>query len=125
LGAAFFVLLPFLDRRAGQENRDWRFTAAFCALLIYVAIFQLWAWLAPGAHRAADHAPEQLAAETYDRHGGSISLLLFWSVIIFLVFYLRRLLQENARTRKLYHPSSLRMVQAIAVSPAQRNCKRS
>ena len=31
-----------------------------------------------------------------------MSLLLFWCVIVFLVVYLRRLLQENTRIRKLY-----------------------
>jgi quinol-cytochrome oxidoreductase complex cytochrome b subunit len=98
LGALILLLLPFLDRCAAREKRDWRFTAGFCGMLGYVATFQIWAWLAPGTQ--VDR--ERLTAETYDRHGGSISLLLFWCVIVFLVIYLRRFLQENARIRKLY-----------------------
>ena len=48
------------------------------------------------------HSPEKLTAETYDLSGGSVSLVLFWMVIGFLIVYLRRLLAENTRIRKLY-----------------------
>ncbi len=111
LGAGFLLLLPFVDRSAAREKRDGRITALFFAMLAYVLIFELWAWLAPGTH----HRRETLTAETYGLSGGSVSLLLFWCVIVFLVVYLRRLLQENTRLRKLY--------QAEETSPSAR-CER-
>jgi cytochrome b6 len=98
LGAGFLLLLPFVDRSAAREKRDRRVTALFFAMLAYVLIFELWAWPVPGAHPGR----ESLTAETYGLSGGSVSLLLFWCVIVFLVVYLRRLLQENTRIRKLY-----------------------
>ena len=97
LGAGFLLSLPFVDRGA-REQRDGRVTALFFAMLAYVSIFELWAWLSPGTHQAR----EPLTAATYDLSGGSVSLLLFWCVIVFLVVYLRRLLGENTRIRKLY-----------------------
>jgi cytochrome b6 len=98
LGTGFLLLLPFVDRNAAREKRDGRVTAVFFAMLAYVLIFELWAWLAPGMH----HRREALTAETYGLCGGSVSLLLFWGVIVFLVVYLQRLFRENTRIRKLY-----------------------
>jgi cytochrome b6 len=98
LGAGFLLLLPFVDRNAAREKRDGRVTGLFFAMLAYVLIFELWAWLSPGMH----HSRESLTAETYGLSGGSASLLLLWCVIVFLVVYLRRLLHENMRIRKLY-----------------------
>jgi cytochrome b6 len=98
LGALFLLGLPWLDRQAAQEKRSPWFTRLFIVLSAYVLVFQLWAWFAP----AAQHAPEKLTAETYGLSGGSVSLVLFWMVIGFLVFYLRRLLVENTRIRNLY-----------------------
>ncbi len=98
LGAGFLLLLPFVDRRAAREKRDRRVTALFFAMLAYILIFEAWAWLTPGPQQGR----ESLTAETYDLSGGSVLLLLFWSAIIFLVVYLRRLLHENTRIRKLY-----------------------
>jgi cytochrome b6 len=98
LVAGFLLVLPFVDRNAAREKRDRRFTALFFAMLAYALILELWAWLTPGAH----HGCEPLTAETYGLSGGSVSLLLFWCAIIFLVVCLRRLLHENTRIRKLY-----------------------
>jgi cytochrome b6 len=98
LGAAFLLFVPFFDRRAAREMPDRRFTAIFCAMLTYVVTFEVWGWLGPGTHQP--RAP--LTAETYDRHGGSMSLVLLWCVIAFLIVYLRRLLRENASIRRLY-----------------------
>ena len=98
LGAGFLLLLPLVDRSAARQQRDRRVTALFFAMLAYVLTFELWAWLAPGVHQRS----ETLTAETYGLSGGSVSLLLLWSVIVFLVVYLRGLLDENTRIRKLY-----------------------
>jgi cytochrome b6 len=98
LGAAFLVAIPFLDRNASQERASPRFTALLVALLAAVAILEAQAWLAPGTK----HAPELLQAPTYSRAGGALSLAMLWTVIGFLIFYLRQLLRENARVRKLY-----------------------
>jgi cytochrome b6 len=98
LGAGFLLLLPFVDRNAAREKGDRRVTVLFLAMLAYVLIFEVWAWLAPGTN----HRREPLAAETYSPSGGSVSLALFWCAIVFLVVYLRILLQENTRIRKLY-----------------------
>jgi cytochrome b6 len=98
LGTGFLLALPFVDRSAAREQRDGRVTALIFAMLAYVLIFELWAWLAPGAHQRR----ESLTAETYGLSAGGVSLLLFWCVVVFLVVYLRRLLQENTRIRKLY-----------------------
>lgn len=102
LGAGFLFLLPFVDRRAARDERDMRITFVLLAGLAYVIVLETWAWLAPGTHEAH----ERLMAETYGLSGGTLSLLLFWSVIIFLVVYLRRFLRENTRIRKLYEPCS-------------------
>ena len=101
LGAAVLLAMPFVDRKAAREQKDWRTTLLFCGMLAYVVVFELWAWLAPGG----GHRREPLTAETYDLHAGSVSLLLFWCVIVFLLVYLRRLLRENARLRELYQGS--------------------
>ena len=104
LGAGFLLVLPFLDRRAAHEKSDRRFTAAFCAMLAYAAVFQVWGWLTPGTHRPR----ETLPAEIRNLHSGSLSLVLLWCVLGFLIVYLRRLLRENQRIRKLYQwPTSL------------------
>jgi cytochrome b6 len=98
LGAGLLLLAPFVDRGAAREKCDGRITALFCAMLAYATIFELWAWLAPGPQ----HRREPLAAETYGLAGGSVSLVLFWGVIVFLLVYLVRLLRANTRIRKLY-----------------------
>ena len=103
LGAVFLLVLPFADRNAGREKGDGRITALFLAMLAYVLIFELWAWFAPGTEQGR----ESLTAETYDLSGGSVLLLLLWSVIIYLVVYLRRLLHENTRIRKLYQADEI------------------
>ncbi|MGD0900297.1 MAG: cytochrome bc complex cytochrome b subunit, partial [Thermoguttaceae bacterium] len=98
LGALFFFALPFLDRKASRERKSPGFTATFVILFLYAATFEILAWLDPGIQRA----PEALGAETYGLGRSIVTLLLFWAVIGFLLFYLRRLLRENARIRTLY-----------------------
>ena len=58
LGGLFFLLLPFLDRNARQERNSPGFTALFVIVLIYVAMFEVLAWLDP-----AVAGPETLSAE--------------------------------------------------------------
>ena len=98
MGAVFLVVLPIVDRSAAREKRDRRVTALVFVMLAYVLIFEAWAWITPGTRPGR----ELLAAESYALSGGIVSLLLFWSAIVFLVIYLRRLLRENTRIRKLY-----------------------
>ncbi len=98
LGALFFLFVPFLDRNARLERSSRGLTALFVAALLYVAIFEVWACLEPGVKEA----PETITADTYGLSGGLISLLLFWSGIVFLWFYLGKLLVENSRIRRLY-----------------------
>ena len=96
--ALFFLGLPFLDRNAMRERPSRAFTAVFLLVFLYAATFEILAWAAPGIRRP----PEALAAETYGLARSFVTLLLFWAVIGFLAFYLRRLARENARIRNLY-----------------------
>ena len=98
LAGLFLLLLPFLDRRASSETRSPAFVVLFVALLVYAVVFETIAWLDPGV----EHPPEVFAADTYSLSSGMVSLALMWSVIAFSIFYLRRLLQENTRSRWLY-----------------------
>jgi cytochrome b6 len=100
LGALFFLAVPFLDRNAMRGRKSPRFTAAFLLVLLYVATLETLAWLDPGVKRPA----EVLIAETYNFSHSVVTLLLFWGVIGFLVFYLRQLSRENTCVRKLYPP---------------------
>ena len=95
--ALFFVLLPFLDRRANREEKSPRFTRFFVAVMVYATAFHIWAMAGPGGESESGEAlpgPE-LA-------GSLLTLALMWIVIGFLVFYLRQLLKENRRIRELY-----------------------
>jgi quinol-cytochrome oxidoreductase complex cytochrome b subunit len=98
LGAAFLLLLPFLDGnpRRGAGDRAW--TAAFVLLLASVLVLEVLALASPGAK----HPPEPLAAETYRRYDSLVSLGLLWLAIGFVVYYLGQLVNENARVRRLY-----------------------
>ena len=98
VGALFFLLLPLVDRPARPERRSPGFAILFLVLTAYVVVFEILAMIAPGI----DHPPEKLAAETFSLSGGIVWLVLLWSVIGFLIFYLRQLLKENTRARKLY-----------------------
>lgn len=98
VGALFLLTLPFLDRSAAHGRRSPGLTVLFLVLLLYAATFETLAWIAPGV----DRAPEVLISETYNRSGGVVTLVLFWAVIGFLIFYLRQLLRANARIRQLY-----------------------
>lgn len=98
LAGLFLLLLPFLDRRASAEKSSPGFVLVCLALLVYAAVFETIAWLDPGVA----HPPEVFVADTYSLSSGMVSLTLMWLVIAFSVFYLRRLLQENTRNRRLY-----------------------
>jgi cytochrome b6 len=97
-GALFLLALPFLDRSTMRGKKSLGWTAAFVALLVYVVVFQIMAWISPGPERPH----EDLTAETFRLARSLVSLGLLWAVIGFLVFYLRRLLKENTRVRRLY-----------------------
>ncbi len=55
-------------------------TGLFAAAIMYVATFEILAWIEPGVTRA----PETLSADTYSLSRGIVSLLLLWGVIMFL-----------------------------------------
>ena len=98
LAAVFLVAVPFIDRRASREEPSRGFTALFVALVVYAAGFEIWAALIPGP----EHPPVETTSKPGDFSGGLVSLALFWTAIGFLVFYLRLLLKENVRVRRLY-----------------------
>ena len=98
LGAVFLLLVPFLDRKAMREEKSPGFTAVFVLLAVYAAVFQIWAAATPGV----DHASADPASGSASIAGSLFTLALMWIVIGFLVFYLRQLLKENTRIRKLY-----------------------
>ena len=98
LAALFFLGLPLLDRNAARERKSPALTAVFMVVALYAATFEMLAWADPGVRRPA----ETLTAETYGPVPSTVTLLLFWAVIGFLVFYLRRLVRENAHIRNLY-----------------------
>ncbi len=109
VGVAFFALvgllllvLPLLDRNAGREEKNPTLTAVFLAFLLYALVFEILALIAPGVERP----PEELAAQTYRVPESVVSLALLWSVIGLLIYYLRRLVVENTRIRKLYKDDS-------------------
>jgi cytochrome b6 len=98
LGALFLLVLPFLDRSTMRGKKSPLWTVGFVALLIAVVGLHLLAWFSPGPQR-----PHQaLSAETFSLSRSLTSLALVWSVIGFLVFYLRQLAKENTRVRRLY-----------------------
>jgi len=97
LGAMILLALPFLDRSAMRGKGSRGFTALFLVLLAYAIVFEILALWAPGV----EHPDEELAANTYNISRGVVSLALFWSVIGFVIFYLRQLLKENTRVRKM------------------------
>ena len=100
LGGLFFLLLPFLDRNASRERKSPRFTAVFVIVLLYAAVFEVLALLDP----AVEHGPETLIAETYSLARSTIGLVLLWTAIAFLIYYLRQLLVENTQLRKWRRP---------------------
>ena len=102
LAAAFLLFIPFLDRKAAREQKSPGFTAVFILLVVYAAVFQIWALTTPGVH----HAPGETAPSEGSLAAGLVSLALLWIVIGFLAFYLRQLLKENTRIRRLYHTAT-------------------
>ena len=97
LMTALLLLIPFLDRNASREKKSPLFTALFLVLLSYATVFEILAWIAPGV----EHTLEPLVAPTYSLSRGAVSLVFLWSAIGFLLYYLRALLRENTRIRKL------------------------
>jgi cytochrome b6 len=98
--AAFLLLLPFLERGTSEARRGRGWTAAFLLWLAYAAVFQILALLTPGPQHAHDPRP----GPALEPANAFVSLGLLWSVIGFLLFYLRQLLRENRRIRMLYQP---------------------
>ena len=98
LGVLFLIVFPFLDRRASRDQRSPGFTILVLAAVAYIVVFQVLAVLTPGA----EQPPAEPAEGAYRVSRAAVSLALFWSVIVFLIAYLRRLRKENARVRKLY-----------------------
>lgn len=97
LTAVFLLVLPFLNRGASQEKRSRAWTALFVLWLVYAAVFQILAMVAPGPEHPPT-APAPASARAL------VSLGFLWCVIGFLAFYLRQLLRENTRIRTLYQP---------------------
>ncbi len=97
LGGVFLLVLPFLDRGAVRGQKSRGLTALFAIGVAYVVVFGTLACISPGVERPH----EKLAAETFSIPASLVSLTLLWLVIGFLVFYLRQLLKENTRVRKL------------------------
>ena len=98
LGCVLLLILPFLDRSTPRGRTGRGLTVLFAAGVAYAVVFQTLASIAPGVERPK----ETPAAETYGLAASLVSLALLWLVIGFLVFYLRQLLKENARARRLY-----------------------
>jgi cytochrome b6 len=98
LGAVFFVLVPFLDRKASRGERGPGWTVLFAVLIAAAMFFEIWAWLTPGMESptARDSAAASRVAPVI------VTLALFWGLIGYLVFYLRQLLRQNTRLRMLY-----------------------
>lgn len=98
LGALFFVLVPFLDRRANREEHSRWLTGLFVVLIAVAGCLQFLAWRTPSPESAVlgEDAALPSVAQV------AVSLTLFWGVIGYLVYYLQKLLCENARIRSLY-----------------------
>lgn len=102
LGAIFLLVLPFVDQSALRGKKGRGLTVLFVLGVAYALVFHTLAWLAPGV----EHPAETLDAETFSLPAALVTLALLWLVIGFLVFYLRQLLNENTRVRKLRKPNS-------------------
>ncbi len=98
LGAVVLVALPFLDRGALGGQKGPVLTAVYAVLLAAVVVLQVVAWLGP----AVSHPPEQAGQGGPVMAGRLVSLAFLWLVIGFLLYYLRRLLQQNTRLRRLH-----------------------
>lgn len=105
LAGVFLLVLPFLDRSAMRGKKGRGLTALFAIGVAYVVVFETYAvvsetpaWISPSVERP----PDKLAAEPFSIPASLVSLTLLWLVIGFLVFYLRQLLKDNTRVRKLY-----------------------
>ena len=107
--SAFLLVLPFLDRAASEGRRSRGWTTVFVLWLTCAVTFQIRAMVAPGP----EHSHEPSAAPGADQGlvAGSartlVSLGLLWCAIGFLIFYLRRLLRENTRIRRLCQPKDV------------------
>jgi cytochrome b6 len=114
--AAGLVVLPFVDRRAQRGEKNVALTVVFLLLLGCAAVLQVTAWIAPGPR----HPQEQFAAPTWNFARGLVSLALVWGAIGLVAYALWRLLNENARARRLRGPAG-RQPMPGPQSPALRN----
>jgi cytochrome b6 len=98
LAGAMLLVLPFLERGDSRAKASLSWTVGFILFIAYVLVFTAMAWIAPGP----EHPQEDVAAGASRLPGSLVSLALVWLTIGFLIYYLQRLLAENARIRKLY-----------------------
>jgi quinol-cytochrome oxidoreductase complex cytochrome b subunit len=98
LAALFLLLLPFLDRSALHGYRSPGFTLLFVLSLFYATLFEIMAWIEP--KRCLP--PQEWKSETYSLPNNLVFLVLLWTLVGFLLFYLRQLVRENVRIRQLY-----------------------
>jgi len=112
VAAAFLLFVPFLDRKAMREEKSPGFTAVFVLLVVYAAVFQIWALL-PEICAVVSQiwtwvqgAPAEAASADGNIAASVVSLAFVWGVIGFLVFYLCQLLKENTRIRRMYYTSN-------------------
>jgi cytochrome b6 len=102
LAGVFLLLLPLIDRRAPRGQKSPTLTALFAVGLVYVAVFQILAWGAPGVEHPPEDPQAGSAGMALRRAASGAWLALLWSVVGVLVFYLGQLAKENARVRRLY-----------------------
>ena len=99
VGFLLLLALPLLDGHPASSRHNRVRTALFVISLAAIAVLHIAAWIAPEtAHR---HPP--LVADTYRPGANVVCLLLLWTVVAFLAYYLQRLRQHNRRIRLLYN----------------------
>ena len=97
MGAALLFAIPFLDRRAANEQRSPALTAVYLAVLAVVGLLQLRAWASP----SVDQPRSPLVADTYQPAADAVWLLCLWAAVGFLVYDLQQLRRHNRRIRLL------------------------
>jgi cytochrome b6 len=96
LGLLLFAV-PFLDRRAAQDQRSPWFTALYLGLIAAAVALQIRAIASPSVHVEV----EPLVAETYRPVPETFRLIFLWVVIGFVMYYLQQLRRHNRRIREL------------------------
>ena len=112
--ALFLLGLPLFDPAARHGRPSRVVTVLFVLMLAYAAVLEVLVLVAPGVPGTG----EKLTAETYGPAADLVSLGLAWPVIGVLVFYLRRLADENARVRRFYRK---RVAAIISAAPARKD----